>query len=106
MVRNIIALAFLGALVLSGLRAHAQSQVETSGAESAQPTDEDGFAQLDPATRPTVSGKNLLISAYSIILTIFLLYTISLVRRQRDTQKAASDLAERLRGRGRGPASS
>ena len=98
MIRSIIALAFPCMLVFSGLHAHALSQVESSYTDSVQATGEDGFVPLDPEKRPTVNGKYLLLSAYSVILAIFLLYTVSLVRRERKVQRAAANLAERTRG--------
>ncbi len=98
MIRSITALAFLCVFVFSGLQARAQSQAKTGVTDSAQPTGEDGFVAMDPTKRPTVSGKNLLIGAYSVILAVFLLYTVSLVRRERSLQKAAADLSERARG--------
>ena len=58
--------------------------------------DEGEYVAVALNAEPSVDGKTLMVSAYSVILGLFLLYGVSLILRERNVERALSDLKERL----------
>jgi hypothetical protein len=69
-----------------------------SGAVLAEPeaAGDDGFVALTDADRPTINGKTLLITAYSIILGGLALYSFSLLVRQQRLNNSAHELSRTI----------
>jgi len=58
-----------------------------------------GFVTIDPATLDTVSGKNLMITSYAVILGVLLLYTVSLLLRDRRLRHSIDTLKNQLQNK-------
>ncbi len=57
---------------------------------------DEGFVPVDPTKLNTVSGKNLMIAAYSVIFGLLLLYVFFLGRRDRKVKNEVNSLKKRL----------
>ena len=93
MIRLVMA-AYLGALIfvpITGLTI----PDSPAGSQEGRASD-DGFVSVDTKDLPTISGKSLLVAAYSVILGVLLVYVASLAIRERQVGKAADKLARRL----------
>ena len=77
-----VAIAVLLAVAASlSFAASAASTEPTSSAVESGAADE--FVPLDQSARPTVSGKQLVIAAYAVILGLVLAYSLWLLVRER-----------------------
>ena len=63
------------------------------------PADDSGFQPVDLNTVETVDGKALTVIAYGIIFGVFILYALSILRRERAVEKNARRLREHLHQR-------
>jgi hypothetical protein len=72
------------------------SKSKNEAPASAPANDQSGFEPVDPASLDTVSGKRLLIAAYSVILGALALYSLLLLLRSRSVSQAIDRLEQQL----------
>ena len=75
---------------------------ETAAANAAPPTGkrvsaDEGFVPVSLENRENISGKTLVVIAYSVIFGLLILYIFSIVRREKHVENAVKHLKKRLK---------
>ncbi len=97
MFRLSLVLLLLGVFLCTARQASGRVEDKSINPPSESAAGEDGFVALTPDQRPKVSGKVLMVAAYTVIFVVLLFYCVSLIRRERAVRKAALELEHRLR---------
>lgn len=75
---------------------------ETAAANAAPPTGngvavDEGFVPVSLENRENISGKMLVVTAYSVIFGVLILYVFSIVRREKQVENTAKNLKKSLK---------
>jgi hypothetical protein len=91
-----VATTLLCAQILLPQVVTAEKTPQTNPAPS-EASEDSAFLPVDTNSLQTISGKSLATKAYGIILTIFLLYILSIVKREHAVKRATKDLGDRIK---------